>query len=189
MQSQNRLLRLAVLLLPSLILTACTTEPPRSQPIERIPQPVSQDEVPDENIDYEGLARSLEMEGHSDDLGYREKSFNTCHAGYGYSSTHKCRNLRFITISFQLQCRQSEGSESDTNYDVSPITESQVKWQLGKDTGMTSTNGEGYGKILWATDASRANSKLRITVDGHFLTVKANEVRKVVTPGSWCSGR
>ncbi len=170
-------------------MTACATAPPREQPVEKVPRPTSQDLEPIENIDYEGLARSLRMERSPEDLGYKEKTFNTCRVGYGYSSTHRCRNLHVIAVHFQLQCRDSEGSESDMNYDVRPITESHIKWQLGQDIGMTSTNGEGYGKILWAADGSRANAKLRLTVDGRFLILTANEVRKIVAPGSWCGGR
>ncbi len=91
-----------------------------------------------------------------------------------------------MVIHFQLQCRDSEGTISNADYEVTPVVSDRVKWNLGKAEGLTETDTAGYGQIRYIASSSQKNQKLRLTVNGKYLILTASEVRRVVAPGSWC---
>ena len=171
----------------ALAITACTTpqiEPPQAP---RPSRPIVEQDGSEPAIDILGLERSLGLDSGREDLGFHEKSFDTCSVGYGYSASHNCKKQSFVSIRFQLQCRESEGTISNADYEVKAIASDHVKWNLGKTgSGLTPTDGDGYGEIRTIASSTQAQQKLRLTVNGKFLILTAAEIRRIVTPGDWC---
>lgn len=153
---------------------------PRIKPTP--PQP-----PPEPVIDLRGLKRALKLSAPLEKLGYREKGFNSCQVGYGYSPTQNCRSLTLIAIHFRLQCRESEGTiESLQNYELRDITSRDMRWTIGNLTGTTETNGQGYGEILLVAPRSLRRQSLRLTRDEHFVGFTAGEVTRIIAPADWC---
>lgn len=171
--------------------TACTTAPKSETPLirEKPAAPVESAPGAGSTIDYVGLQRSLGMEIPSDKLGYKEKSFDTCQAGYGYSSTHNCHKEYMVVINFQLQCRDSVGTvaEGVTNADLTAISNRPVRWNLKPNQGETNTDSEGYAQIMTVATRSPKTERLKIAVGNEFLYMRANEITRVVTPRPWCN--
>lgn len=183
-------MRFILLLLP-ILMTACSsmktqseTPPVPEAPRARPAKPTV--ESADEPIDVLGLKRSLGLERAFDELGFQERSFDTCSAGYGFSASKNCRKKSFVAIQFRLQCRDSEGTAENADYQVTPVTSDQVKWMLGRTEGMTSTDTGGYGHVNYIAPNAQANAKLKLTVNGRFLIMNAAEIRSVVVPANWC---
>ena len=171
----------------ALLVAACTTPQTEQPPAPRPSRPVVDQDTGEPAIDILGLERSLGLDSGREDLGFREKSFDTCSVGYGYSASHNCKKQSFVSIRFQLQCRESEGSISNADYEVKAIASDHVKWNLGKTgSGLTSTDGDGYGEIRTIASGAQGQQKLRLTVNGKFLILTAAEIRRIVTPGDWC---
>jgi len=165
-----------------LLLAACTTQPKREE--------VEQSETAAaRKIDYWGLQRHLGLVRADADLGYREKSYNTCEVGFGYSSSHDCTVKRFVTVNIRLQCRDSEGTISTglTAADLQPIAGRQVRWALSGDNGTVATDGEGYAQIGAIFSNSPRADRLRIAVGDQFLYMRAGEITRVVVPRPWCN--
>jgi hypothetical protein len=176
---------LLLLTLGCVMVTGCATpvKPPTPDTETREPA------LPEEwqrRVDVDALQRALGLSSHQEDLGIREKAFNTCEVGYGYSSTHHCRTQYLTVLHFRLECRDSEGTISETDYSVRPIHTQRLRWNLGPAEATIATNSEGYGRIRWIFPASQRHQRVRITVDGQFLTMRANDLKRVVVPGSWC---
>lgn len=177
----------------ALALYSCTSVPIATRPAEtptQVPAPSkSSNSYEAENIDYDGLQNFLKLRRGYNRLGYAEKSFNTCEVGYGYSSTHNCRALKFVVIHFQLMCRDSEGTvtEAITAADIQPIARQSVKWVLKNANGRLLTDSEGYGQIAMVSSISQRYERLRLTVRTDFLFMKAGEITQMITPKSWCN--
>ncbi|WP_413289164.1 hypothetical protein [Bdellovibrio sp. HCB337] len=140
------------------------------------------------SVDYIGLQRALGMEIPTNNLGYKEKVFNTCEAGYGYSSTHNCHREYMVVINIQLQCRDSVGqvSEGVNNADLSPIASKTVKWNLKGTQGTSQTDFDGFAQIMTVSNMSQKQQRLKLAVGNEFLYMRANEITRVVTPRNWC---
>lgn len=141
------------------------------------------------SIDTVALQRSLGLERNSQNLGYSEKSFNTCQAGYGFSKSHNCQNKYFVVIHFQLLCRNSEGTvqRALTSEDLKAISDRDVNWSLKPLSGQLQTDGEGFGQIRTIASTSQKTSRLKLGVGNDFLYMRANEITRVVTPQPWCN--
>lgn len=174
-----------------IITASCTTTPksedlaPGSLPPAGSAGPVDSGKP---SIDYIGLQRAMGMEIPTSRLGYQEKSFNTCHAGYGYSRSNNCRREYMVVINFQLQCRDSEGTvaEGVTSSDLTAIANQEVRWNLKPNQGNTRTDSDGFGQILTVAARSPKRERLKIGVGNEFLYMRANEITRVVTPRPWC---
>lgn len=168
-------------------LAACSTTPiaPTGEVPAAKPE-VLQDEGT--SIDYVALQRSLGMDVPSHELGYKEKAFDTCKVGYGYSSTHRCRRELMVVINFHLQCRDSVGTvaEGVTNADLAAIANKNVRWNLKGKQGIAKTDGEGFGQIMTVSAYSQKRERLKLGVGNEFLYMRANEITRVVTPRPWC---
>lgn len=170
------------LILFCLLAVSCATAPKE----EPVPPP---EPTPTGKVDLLALERFLGLNRSKGDLGYDERTFNTCQAGYGYSSSQDCRAMVFVAINFQLQCRDSDGTTSTVEYQTRPVEAEQVKWNLGNDQqGFTRTDSEGYGQIRAALPYSPRSKRLRLTVKGSFISLTAEDIRRVVAPDSWCRG-
>lgn len=174
------------LILMFVVAAGCASRPPEPTLPASIPEaPTPREE---ENIDLLGLQKSLRMERPMEQLGYAEKAFNTCQAGYGYSSSHNCRQRHLVVIHFRLQCRDSEGTVSEmvTLEELQPVLADRMRWHLGSVPGTTSTDGEGYGQIRAVMSQSAKTQRLRLTVKNDFLLLTANQVKRIIVPKSWC---
>ncbi len=162
-----------------ILMVACTTAPTGIVPVKN-------DETA---IDYVGLQRALGMDIPIYKLGYREKTFDTCQAGYGYSGTKNCHREFMVVINIRLQCRDTEGtvSEGVTNADLTPIASRSVKWKLRGAQGATQTDSEGFAQIRAVSARSQKTERLKLAVDNEFLYMRANEITRVVTPRPWCN--
>ena len=188
MRTDLRVLPIAALMAMS---TACSSLQSRDEITtattkDAKPAPTATGARPETSIDLVGLEASLGLQRPLEDLGYAERAFNSCEAGYGFSSSHDCRKLVLVVIQFQLQCRESEGTESTVNYAVSPIAGARVRWNLGTGVGFATTDGQGFGRLRWIASSSQQRQKLRLTHGNNFLILTAGDVRRIVTPGSWC---
>lgn len=181
-------------LLVCLLMASCTTVP-KSETQERgaIPvPPISGPAAPvnDENrIDLFGLQKDLGLSRNSESLGFAERKFNTCDAGFGFSRSNNCQSKYFVVIHFQLLCRDSEGtiSRALSSSDMRPISQRAVTWNLKPSIGRLETDGDGYGQIRMIASSSQRQQRLKLTVGNDFLYMRANEITQVVTPAPWCN--
>lgn len=183
-----------VLVLGAFIIYSCQSAPvlaPKAEtPAAKKPLVLSSPSTTyQENVDYAGLQDNLKLNRNFDQLGYSEKAFNTCEAGFGYSSTHNCRRKTFVVIHFQLMCRDSEGTISQvlTQNDLRPISRQNIKWTLKNAAGKLLTDSEGYGQIAMVSTDSQRYQRLKLSVDNDFLYLKAGELTQMITPKSWCN--
>lgn len=183
-----KLLYLAI----SPIFVACASAP-KSEPLAA--PVVQQAQTQSSNgkmirVDVEGLKRSLGLDRSRGDLGYQEKQFNTCEAGFGYPREN-CQAQTFVSIHFRLQCRDTMGTTSEvvTSAQMDPIANKQVRWQIGKTKSATVTDADGYAQINGILSQSSApkGQRLRLAVDEQFVYVRAGEVTRIVTPSNWCN--
>jgi hypothetical protein len=170
-----------------LSIAACTTVPKgiESPERDRIILPPEEEAA----VDYGALQRAMGMDIPIDNLGYSEKAFDTCQAGFGYSGTKDCHREYMVVINIQLQCRDSEGTVAQgvTNADLTPIAGRPVKWNLKRTQGKTQTDHEGFAQIMTVSARSPRTERLKIGVGNEFLYMRANEITRVVTPRPWCS--
>ncbi len=171
--------------------SACASQSVRVQETPTVSDSVSAPELEKSqlNIDYESLHRSLELDRPVEKLGFKEKSFATCTAGYGYSNSSNCRTDFFVSIYFQLLCRNSEGTVQTAleKHEMFPLSDRLIKWSMKKVQGNVKLDGEGYGQIKMAFRSSQKNQRLKINVGNDFLYLRANEITRVVTPKAWCN--
>lgn len=141
-----------------------------------------------ERIDILGLQRSLGLEGSKTVLGFREKSFDTCRAGFGFSASRNCRRAYLSDVKFQVLCRDTEGTTSTAvgAGNTRPLSGRTLNWTLRSESGTLILDGEGYGQIAVVGPASRRSQRLKLSVDNDFVTFPAGEARRIVTPKNWC---
>lgn len=139
-------------------------------------------------IDYEGLAGSLGLNHPKQDLGYFEKTFETCDAGYGYSASNNCRREFFVAINFQILCRDSEGTVSVAiaRHEMKPLSGRAVKWAMRGASETMRLDGEGYGRIYRTFSRSQRAERLKLAADNDFVYVRAGEAKRLVVPRNWC---
>lgn len=171
-----------------LTLTACSTSSKKeSSVVVPEPSPVSESRTP--SIDYEGLQKHLGLAQDREELGYKEKIFNTCEVGYGFPSGSQCHREQFVVIQFRLLCRDSEGTISTvlTDEDLKPLERRSVRWNLKGIQGTTYTDNDGYGQIVTTSMQSQKGQRLRLAIGNEFLYMRSHEIKKVITPHPWCN--
>lgn len=159
-----------------------------SAPIKKNSRPTRGIASETTSIDEESLLRSLGLERGSEDLGFQEKSFNTCEVGYGYSSSHDCEKQHFVVIHFRLQCRDSEGTVSTilNDADLTPIADRDIKWTIAGRQGVARTDAMGFGQIKAIFSRSQKGQRLKLASQGEFLYIRTGDIQKIVTPKPWC---
>ena len=168
------------------------SRPSSSPPVYRADPQGAIEVRPDEeaplNIDYVGLQRSLGMERDGRKLGYAEKSFQTCQAGYGFPSARGCERQHLVVIHFQLLCRDSEGTIQTPlgHEDIRALSRSAVVWTLAPQSGEIVLDGDGFGQIRTTSKNSPRTQRLKINVGDDFLYTRAGEINRVVAPAPFC---
>lgn len=169
-----------------LTIAACTSAPKKESVYT--PPPVKETSGSEPSIDYSSIQRELHLDRPAEQLGYTEKSFNTCDMGYGYSKSRNCRSLYMVVLNVRLMCRDSEGTISTilTDADVAPIAGRTVRWNLKAVQGAVITDHQGYGQIVAVSPRSERKERIKLAVGSEFLYMRANEITKVITPKPWC---
>ena len=172
------------------ILISCASAPKTEPKTVQAPSKVQTSGGSSLNVDIEGLKRSLGLDRSRGDLGYQEKYFNTCSAGFGYPREN-CSEQVFVSIHFRLQCRDTTGTTSEvvTSAQMDPIANKKVLWQIGRMRAPTHTDAEGYGKIdgVLSKFPAPKGQRLRLAVGDQFVYVRAGEITRIVTPSNWCN--
>ncbi|MNS92113.1 hypothetical protein D3C72_1262370 [compost metagenome] len=186
-----------VLALALLTLAACASDSKSSKytspvdaPSMNTPDLTVDASTSEPQIDYVALQRSLNLDIAVENLGVREKGFNTCDVGYGYSKNKNCRRQYFFVLNFRLMCRDSEGTISTTltDADTMAIAGRPVTWTLTKGlSGVVQTDGLGYAQIATVAPIPQSKQRVKIAVGNEFLYMRANEMKKVITPKPWCN--
>ncbi len=198
-RSMMKTLPLLKALLPvlslGLLMVGCASTPSDEKSVEeRAPSPKERP-VPEiwtgprePAIDYVGLANSLGLNRPKQELGYSEKTFDTCQAGYGFSASNNCRRETFVAINFQILCRDSEGTVSVaiSHHELKPLSGRSVKWGMRGASETMRLDGEGYGQILRTFSRSQRTERLKLTADNDFVYVRASEAKRLVVPRNWC---
>jgi hypothetical protein len=155
-----------------LLISACTTAPNRykSEPAETMPSPPSA-ELP--------LQDRLGMRRAADDLGFAEKAFRNCEGG-------PCRPQYFSVVHFQLLCRDSEGTVSSAPIHLTPLISDSVRWQLGRASGGTKTDAQGFGQFTLISERPTKGQRLILRIGKQFMGFTVSEVSKVVLPQNFC---
>jgi len=170
-----------------LFLMACSTTPKKEK---YTPAPVAT-EIPEDTsrIDYYALQSHLGLDRAAEELGYTEKAFNTCEAGYGFSRSQNCHQEYFVVLHFRLLCRDTEGTISNvlTDADTTPLAGRNVRWNLKGMDGTSLTDGLGYAQVRITSPISQKKQRVKIAIGNEFLYMRANEITKVITPLPWCS--
>jgi hypothetical protein len=178
-----------------LLISACSTVEKRKAYEPARPAPTSAPAVApaapakvEEIIDLRALQTSLRMDIPKTKLGYREKKFNTCNVGAGYSSKQNCRAQTLVVIHFKLMCRDSEGtvSEAITQAYLQPIANQNIKWRLSTAEAEILSDSDGFAQIVLISTYSQRKERLRLTTGNDFLALRAGEVSSIIAPQNWC---
>lgn len=171
------------------LLAACSSAPKKSEPPKESLPASSGAKIEEENIDYASIQRSLGLSRDTGDLGYVEKSFNTCQMGYGFSRSQNCHKEIFAVIHFQLLCRDSQGTISTalTRDDMEALAGRNIRWSLHKKGGAVVLDHDGHGQILMSFPQSPKYQRLKLAAGNDALYLKAGEIKRVVTPSNWCN--
>ena len=185
----SRIIKAALACMILAVLAGCATQTVKTTPVKETPAPVLSQDEGGSSIDYNALQTYLKLDRDVEQLGFTEKAFNTCDAGYGYSRSQNCHKEYFVVLHFRLLCRDSEGTISTvlTENDVMPIAGRPVKWTLKGISGTVVTDGNGYGQIHAVASSSQNRQRIKIAVGNEFLYMRSNEITKVITPRPWCS--
>lgn len=139
---------------------------------------ITQMEPPDESR----LQAKLGMVRAATDLGFQEKSFNTCEMGL----RGDCGRKYLAVVNFQLMCRETEGTVSTFPLELHPITAPVVRWSMGPVQGETQTDVNGFGQISVIADRPLSNTRLLLKKGTLFVAIQAGEITRVVLPKNWC---
>ena len=172
----------------SALFVACASAEKTASP-EPVAPPVSAEPAAG-HVDLDKLQETLGLNGAREDVGYNEKSFGTCEMGYGFSRSRDCRTQFLVVLRFQLQCRESEGTSADVvdQQIIHPIRSDKVRWNLGTSQGYTKTDPDGYGVVRFLAPRSQKRERAKLTVDGRYLVMRAEDMSRMVAPANWCGG-
>jgi hypothetical protein len=157
-----------------LLFSACTGPQKNTGP------DITRMEPPDESR----LQAKLGMVRASTDLGYQEKSFDTCQMGL----RGECGRKYLAVVNFQLMCRETEGTVSTFPLELHPIVAPVLRWSMGRASGETQTDVNGYGQIAVITDRPLSHSRLLLKKERLFVAITAGEITRIVLPKNWCPG-
>ena len=84
-------------------------------------------------------------------------------------------------------CRdEDESSEALEVADLTPLSGRSVSWKMAGESGVLKLDQQGRGKLRAVFRNSPRSQKVRLSVNGNFLIMKAAELDRVVTPPDWC---
>jgi hypothetical protein len=181
----RKTLGLFLITLASSIFIGCTTAPKNEAPVFTSPDPRTNEGY---QIDVVGLERFLGMNMGTGTLGYFERRYNTCEVGYGYPKSYGCQDQYYVVINYQLLCRQSEGTVSETidSSSLNAVRYKNGRWNMGGRIGSTQTDHEGKGQIKGIFPRTQRSERVKVAIDSDFLYARGSDFRQVLTPADWC---
>lgn len=165
--------------------TGCASPARRPDPSGTTPFPEGRP-IPRVVVDYDGLEKDLNLWRPRAELGFAEKSFDTCTVGRGYPNDQDCRREYFVSIHFQLVCRPNDESEVLDPDRLRAPRGKPARWQLGGRQGEARLDRRGRGQFKGVFRTSQKTQRLKVSVDRNFLVVRAGEIERVITPADWC---
>ncbi len=175
-----------------LVLCQCSTTPP---PEKEVILPKSQSSYSNRDfrsntyndIDLNALLSELHLDHPVENIGFQERSFNTCQVEANRSKRPYCENLYVARLNFQVMCRDSTGTVERVN--LTPLYSSQLRWKGASKRGITSTNSRGFGSLGFVTKTPSSSGHLYLYL-GHKIARKRFRDRwKLILPQSWCDHR
>jgi hypothetical protein len=174
-----------------LFLCSCSSTEKRRDPEPEAPAYEASPKAapaPAEVVDLRALQSYLHLDQPIDVLGYREKRFNTCKVGAGYSSTKNCRVLTLVVLHFQLMCRDTDGTVSEVvmQENLQPIANKTIKWRINNSIDEVLSDSNGYTQIVMVAKDSQRQQRVRLTSGNDFLIIRAGEAKSIISPKNWC---
>lgn len=170
-----------------LLCNACVTTPETDEP----DLPKSKSSYPNldqrksyNDIDILSLVRELEMDAPLQEIGFQEKSFNTCEVQSNRSEKPICQRLYLGKLNFQVMCRDSTGTVEKVN--LEPLDHGNLKWKRGTHRGYARTNSMGYGSIEFVSTSSNMNQALYIYLGRKVARKSLKDMWKLILPKNWC---
>lgn len=137
-------------------------------------------------INVDKIEERLEFSKSESDLGFEQKTFNTCEIGAGYPSNAKCSKRYFAVLHMKVLCRDSVGTVQKVN-SLEALQSNNVKVIFGNIRSYTSFNMDGYTKLRGISKYPFNKKKLILKKGQNALQVSASEVSKIIVPNDWCS--
>lgn len=171
-------MRSVVFLAVLFLLSGCATR----VPVENIPRgPVSAKSSPTE---IRQLQAALGMNRPAQDLGLKEKMFDSCRANYKDGS--KCGIRYMSVVNFRLSCRDSEGTTEQVVVNIRPLVNDRIEYQLAGSRGILKSDSQGFAQLQVVTVNSIQGERLVVTVGKQFFGKDVSDIDQVVLPRYWC---
>jgi len=160
----------------------------RSSPTKYNSQPRTIEIAPIKSVDLFKLQKILGMSRSISSLGYQEKRFNTCRDAANIFSKQNCQTGFLIVLHLQLLCRDSMGTvQHVSNFSLTPVVSSHVKWKIGSISGFSKTDRDGFGQVLLVNSYPLISKKLLLQVKNYALRLDVKQVKRIIVPEDWCS--
>lgn len=138
------------------------------------------------DIDVNALLHELQLNHPVEQIGFQEKSFNTCQISSNRSPKPDCQTLYIGRLNFHAMCRDSTGTVETVQ--LTPLTTQNLSWKNGQKRGLTQTNNNGFGSLDFITPQSSRNGHLYLYLGNKVARKRFLDKWKMVLPGNWCSG-
>lgn len=141
-------------------------------------------------VDYPALVRAMKMDRPIHRLGFVEKPFENCGTEYGLPAPNRpgCQKMYLVKIHFRIQCRDSDGTVSErvTEDELRAFGGREIAWTLKGIQGLTRSDESGFGELVTISPISQKAQRLKLSFENDFLYLPAGEIKRVITPRSWC---
>ena len=184
-------LKFLQIILVLVFFVSCQSLPVR---IKTAPMTAAESQVPKNftnqelQIDYNSVQRLLGLDRNITQLGYTERSFNTCQVGFGFPADINCITKYFVVIHFKLMCRDSDGTvlRQIEEADLEPLANQQLSWTLKNAQGKVRTDSSGYAQVIVVGPSSQKTERFRISSRKDFLLLRAGDIQRLIVPKNWC---
>lgn len=136
-------------------------------------------------IDVGALLYELNMDRPLTQLGFTEKSFNTCAIKSNQSPTPYCQRLYLVRLNYQILCRKSTGTV--TKVKLRPFYSKRLRWRHRGFRGQSETTQSGFGSLGFVSPKSAQQGRLYFYLDSKIALKRLSDNWKLVLPDSWCA--
>lgn len=172
------------------LLTSCTTTPEEKPRQTYLPKSEvtyfkkDRQKKTYNRIDVPELMEELEMNSPPENVGYVEKSFNTCEVDANKSDHPSCQKLYLSRLNYQVVCRDSTGTVEKVN--LTPMDSQKMRWRSPGKRGYTKTDKNGYGQVGFISRRPASQSYLYLHLGSKIARKRFKDNWKLVLPKSWC---
>lgn len=139
------------------------------------------------DIDLNHLYMEMNMDHPVEDLGFQERSFDTCEVEANKSKKPFCQTLYVARLNFQVMCRDSTGTVERVN--LTPLARKRLRWKGGLKRGSTSTNSKGFGSLGFISRRPASHGHLYLYLGSKIARKRFQDNWKLILPKNWCSRR